>query len=544
MSTRLPSDEASRLSALYRYQILDTPPEDAFERIVRLTEKVFQVPIVLITFVDADRQWFKACEGLGVTETSRDVSFCAHAILQPEVMVVEDACADARFEHNPLVTGEPNIRFYAGAPLETSDGHRLGTLCIIDRESRSLPASQRAMLADLAALVMDELHLRLEVAERRRVERALQASERRYRGLVEHATDWIWEIDADNRLTYVSPSVTKLLGYAPADLIGTALCQVVAPSHTGQLADLLASCRQEQRAFSLELVRLRHRDGGDLYVELSGTPVDDASAVGSIQGLAHDVSIHQEAEASLQLALDRAHALNDLKSRFVSIVSHEFRGPLTAIQVAAEVLQQLTREASTPRLGAQVERIQRSILRLTDLIDDVLDLGTLEGVEQRALDDTIDVGESLRQIAADVQVGLDLGHAFEIAGAHLPVRLRTDAGLFQLIFGNLFSNALKYSASGSTVHVSVHEADEEVVISVRDEGIGIPAAELPELFGPFYRASNAPAARGTGLGLSIVKQAVELCGGSVDVASVLGEGTVFTVAFPVLEHQPADAVAE
>lgn len=544
MPTPLPIDENARLSALYRYQILDTPPEDAFERIVRLTEKVFQVPIVLVTFVDAGRQWFKACQGLDITETSRDVSFCAHAILRPEVMVVEDALTDERFRSNPLVTGEPHIRFYAGAPLVTPDGHRLGTLCIIDREPRSLTPSQKAMLADLAALVMDELDLRLEVQQRRRVERALQASERRYRGLVEHATDWIWEIDADNRFTYVSPSVTKLLGYDPEELVGMPLRRVVAPEDASRSADLLARCRREQAAFSLEMIHLRHRDGHDVYAELSGTPVDGRGAEGSIQGIAHDVSVHHEAEASLQLALDRAHALSDLKSRFVSIVSHEFRGPLTAIQVAAEVLQQLTRETATPRIQAQTERIQRSILRLTDLIDDVLDLGSLEGVERRTLADTIDVAESLRQLAADVQIGLDTEHRFEIAVPDAAVRLRTDAGLFRLIFSNLFSNALKYSASGSTVRVDVQADGSDVVIAVGDEGIGIPEADLPELFGPFYRASNAAETRGTGLGLSIVKQAVELCGGSVDVASVLGEGTVFSIAFPVLEPEPADAIAE
>jgi PAS domain S-box-containing protein len=151
-------DEAARLRALRELGVLDTAPEERFDRLTRLAQDMFQAPIALVTLVDENRQWFKSNLGLGVGETSRDVAFCAHAILDDGVLVVPDATADPRFADNPLVTGDPDIRFYAGAPLATSDGHSVGTLCVIDTEPRDWTAEQSRALRDLANVVEQELN--------------------------------------------------------------------------------------------------------------------------------------------------------------------------------------------------------------------------------------------------------------------------------------------------------------------------------------------------------------------------------------------------
>lgn len=159
----LPSDEVARLQALGRYAILDTLPEEAFDRLTRLAARLFGTPTALVTFVDQERQWFKSCFGLDFQETPRNESFCAHTMQRPQVMVVPDATRDARFRDNPLVTEHPNIRFYAGAPLITRDGFGLGSLCIISPEPRaSFSEEDAARLTDLAALAMDELEWRLD----------------------------------------------------------------------------------------------------------------------------------------------------------------------------------------------------------------------------------------------------------------------------------------------------------------------------------------------------------------------------------------------
>jgi diguanylate cyclase (GGDEF)-like protein len=156
----VPSDEDQRLRDLERYGLLEADSDEHFERILDLTAALFRTPIVALSLVEADRQWFLASRGLDVRETPREMAFCAHAIVHDEVMVVPDARADERFRSNPLVFADPHIRFYAGAPLQTPEGHNLGTLCVIDREPRDISPEQRALLQRLAQLAMRELELR------------------------------------------------------------------------------------------------------------------------------------------------------------------------------------------------------------------------------------------------------------------------------------------------------------------------------------------------------------------------------------------------
>jgi PAS domain S-box-containing protein len=160
----IPANEKRRLSTLRQYQLLDTPSEELFDAFARLAAQICGTPISLISLVDEDRQWFKANVGLpGVTETSREIAFCAHAILEDGIFEVPDARADKRFANNPLVLEDPNIRFYAGVPLVTADGDALGTLCVIDREPRTLSAGQREALRAIAAMLLDQFETRRAV---------------------------------------------------------------------------------------------------------------------------------------------------------------------------------------------------------------------------------------------------------------------------------------------------------------------------------------------------------------------------------------------
>jgi len=152
-----PGNETLRLSVLRRLKILDTPAEERFDRITRVAARLFNAPITLVSLVDENRQWFKSCIGLPMRETPRGMSFCAHALLGDDTLVIPDATADDRFRDNPLVTGEPFIRFYAGQPLRTWEGLPMGTLCILDREPRSFSAADRAVLKDLAGWAEEEL---------------------------------------------------------------------------------------------------------------------------------------------------------------------------------------------------------------------------------------------------------------------------------------------------------------------------------------------------------------------------------------------------
>ncbi|WPZ33544.1 histidine kinase dimerization/phospho-acceptor domain-containing protein [Thalassobaculum sp. OXR-137] len=168
LSVPLPSNENDRLAELIWFQILDTPPEAGFDRISRAAARIMETPIASVSLVDRDRQWFKSICGLSISETTRDMAFCSYTILQRTPMVVADALEDSRFMDNPLVTGEPHIRAYAGVPLITEDGLALGSLCVIDTRPRQFTDDQMASLSDLAETVMDLMRYRLLRADVRR----------------------------------------------------------------------------------------------------------------------------------------------------------------------------------------------------------------------------------------------------------------------------------------------------------------------------------------------------------------------------------------
>ncbi len=153
----IPSDEQARLETLRSLNILDTHSDERFNRLTRMAKRLLGVPIALVSLIDENRQWFKSCIGLDATETSRDISFCGHAILGNDVFIIPDALNDDRFSDNPLVIGDPKIRFYAGCPLRAPNGHKLGTLCIIDQQPRNLGVEDLEALEDLASMVEREI---------------------------------------------------------------------------------------------------------------------------------------------------------------------------------------------------------------------------------------------------------------------------------------------------------------------------------------------------------------------------------------------------
>jgi len=215
----LPGDEARRLATLQGLNILDTPPEERFDRLTRLAKRLFGVPIVLVSLIDANRQWFKSCIGLPVNETSREVSFCGHAILADEVFLVPNALEDARFADNPLVTGDPHIRFYAGCPLKVDNGSRLGTLCLIDREPRHMDADDLQLLRDLARMAEQELAA-IQIAT---LDELTGLSNRRgFMVLARHALQWCQRQGKPATLLYMDldefKSINDRFGHAEGDL--------------------------------------------------------------------------------------------------------------------------------------------------------------------------------------------------------------------------------------------------------------------------------------------------------------------------------------
>lgn len=266
MSYPILDDESERLAALEAFGILGTAPEHEFDRIVEIASHVFDVPIALVSLVDRDRQFFKANGGLPVCETSRDVSFCTYAMLGDEVMVVPDATQDSRFVSNALVTGEPFIRFYAGAPLISASGHRLGSLCLIDHQPRpGLSDQERLLLVNLASLVMDRMELR-------RLELANSASRSQFQNIAMTSPDGIICANGHNIITSWNSAAARMFGYSAEDAVGRSLDMIVPPElraqHGRGLARVAAGGTERIIGTSQNLMACR-RDGSEFPIELS-----------------------------------------------------------------------------------------------------------------------------------------------------------------------------------------------------------------------------------------------------------------------------------
>lgn len=230
-------NERSRIQNLKDLNILDTPITKYFERITRITKALFDVPIVAISLVDQERQWFKSIQGLDVCETSREVSFCGHAILQDDIFIINDALLDQRFADNPLVTHDPKIRFYAGYPIKSKYGNKIGTLCIIDNKPRNYTAKELGPLKDMAALVEDEL-----------------LNQKRY----ELQTELLQDLDESERKNFTDP-LTRVLNRAGIEAI---------------LLNQLVLYRSQQKGFSLALIDIDDfKHINDTYGHLAGDQV-------------------------------------------------------------------------------------------------------------------------------------------------------------------------------------------------------------------------------------------------------------------------------
>jgi PAS domain S-box-containing protein len=223
-----PSNEEDRLKALYRYNILDTDAEAAFDDLTALASNICGTPIALISLVDSNRQWFKSKVGTAVPETPREIAFCAHAILKPnEMLVVPNATEDARFAGNPLVTSDPKIRFYAGTPLVTHDGFPIGTLCAIDTVPHKLTSEQLEALRILGRQAITQMELRINliklkraVSRHKQVEAKLRASDEQIVNFLEGITDAFLALDPQWRVTYVNYKASRLLERKSEEIFG------------------------------------------------------------------------------------------------------------------------------------------------------------------------------------------------------------------------------------------------------------------------------------------------------------------------------------
>lgn len=365
-SPAIPANETARVNALRELGVLDTPAEERFDAITRTVRALFGVPIALVSLVDVNRQWFKSRQGLDVPETPRDVSFCSHAILGDDVLVVENALADARFSDNPLVTGPPHVIFYAGMPLSTPDGHKVGTLCLIDQSPRTFGPEQVAQLRAIARWAERELTVTRElaaVARAREVQRYLEA-------VRDHVVDGLITITEAGIVESVNPAAIRMFGYSPAEIIGHNVKLLMPePYHSEHDGYLSRYARTgERRVIGVGRTVLgRRKDGSTFPMELAVSEVPLESGR-RFAGITRDISERVAAAAQLNETLLLQRAILD--GAAYSIISTEPNGTILTFNRAAERLLGYTAEdvvgKTSPAIFHDVDEVVRRAAELTE----------------------------------------------------------------------------------------------------------------------------------------------------------------------------------
>lgn len=346
-------DDALRAELLHVLGLLDTAGQAAFDRITRVAAEVAGTPMALVSLLDTERQVFKARVGVTLADTPRDAAFCGHAIHGRDMLVVPDAAADARFADNPLVRGDPHIRFYAGLPVHTTGGVALGTLCVIDRQPRVLSDAQRAVLHDLAAMVEEEIARAEHAASMRQLSELTLShardSEQRFRATFEQAAVGIAMVDLDGRWLRVNGRLAAIVGYEPAELARMTFQDITHPddmqADLSLVQQLLAGQAQH---YQLEKRYLR-RDGSVVWINLTVSLVRDAAgAPDYFISVVEDIDARKRAEASL-------YALRQDLERRVAERTHELQ--LTNDMLSVAIRRRESTEAALRASEAELRAV-------------------------------------------------------------------------------------------------------------------------------------------------------------------------------------------
>ena len=361
--------EADRLAALRAYQILDTLPEACYDDITRLAAQICGTPIAVVSLVDENRQWFKSTFGIDATETPRDVAFCTHCIPQNDLLIVPNALDDARFAANPLVTGDPHIRFYAGAPLTVPGGQNLGTLCVIDNRARQLTELQADSLRALARQVVVLMVAHRQVRAFERMQAALRASEDRFRLFMDHSPALAFIKDEAGRYVYINEPSTKKFDLPMEQWLGKTDVELWGEENGSRIRETDLSIRASEKP-STNLQTVPTPDGRSEYWRDYKFTFRDVDGHKLLAGFAIDVTDEQRALAAVQLSEARYQLLTVTLGDTVCDLEAA-NAKLKAISVTDGLTGVKNRRAFQERLNEEFDRAIRYRHPLSLLMIDV-----------------------------------------------------------------------------------------------------------------------------------------------------------------------------
>ena len=523
--TTTASNEETRIAALHSLCLLDTPPEERFDRITRLAAQLFGVPMAAMSLVDRDRQSYKSRVGLPFPGIPRAGSFCNYALLQDETFVIEDAANDPRFHHHDLVCGSAAIRFYAGHPITTFDGQKIGTLCLMDQKPRRFTDQQCQQLGDLTRMLESELH-RVQLVP---LQSAVATAQEEMRKFFSLSLDMLCIATLEGYFKKLNPAWEATLGWTISDLTGRPYVEFVHPEDRERTLSEARLLGKGNITVAFEN-RYRCKDGS--YRHLLWSAVADQSN-GLIYSVARDISALRSAEDELHRSRALAEAASRAKSGFLTNMSHEFRTPLNSVLGFTSVMLEEASDLSA-RHRSFLERIQANGRDLLFLVNDILDLAKIESGQTDLEREPVDLSELVGSVLARLELqaqqkGLELR-------ADLPEPLAplvTDSRRLKQVLLNIVGNAVKFTETG---HITVRVAADPVTgraerFEIEDTGIGISYEQQDRIFVAFHQGDGSLSRRyaGTGLGLTISRSLSEALGFRLQLWSRVGVGTTFTI---------------
>lgn len=372
-----------------------------------------------------------------------------------------------------------------------------------------------------------------DITTLKQAEEAVRESEERFRQIAENIQEVFWMSSPNPyQIIYISPGYEQIWGRTCESLYEQPLSWFDAthPEDGDRIRSLLEKPTQDE--FDLEY-RIVRPDGSIRWIRDRAFPIQNSQGqVYRVAGIAEDITARKQVEEETYKTLQKERELSDLKSRFVSMTSHEFRTPLTTIQSSAELLERYRDRFSPEKQLTHLHRIQIAVDRMTQMLNDILILGKAEAGKLEFNPAPVDLVQFCRTLVEDLQLAVKNQNALVFSCQCQCIPSNVDEKLLRQILTNLLSNAIKYSPSGSTIEFSLTGLNNQAIFKIQDQGIGIPPEDQAHLFESFHRAKNVGTIEGTGLGLAIVKQCVDLHRGEIIVESEVGQGTTFTVILP------------
>ncbi len=375
-----------------------------------------------------------------------------------------------------------------------------------------------------------------DITERRRAEESLRQSEEKFRLLLDGAPVATVISDRTGQISLVNKQAEALLGYHRSELVGQ-MIEILVPDYANQKhvhnrASYVATPRLRPMGIGMELFA-KHKDGHAIPVEIELSYLETQDDM-FIMSFIMDVTERKQIETSLRQALASEKELGELKTRFVSTASHEFRTPLATILALTETLTAYRHKLPDEQIDQRLNKIKTQVGHLKDIMEDVLMLARMQARRVDFKPALVDLDALCRGVLSEFESRPDIKHRISYQANGETRQTMIDEKLMRQVISNLMSNAIKYSPEDKAIQVSLDRSNETCVLAVRDQGIGIPEDDVKHLFEPFHRASNVGTISGTGLGLVITKEAVELHGGTIKVESQEGIGTTFTICIPAI----------